>query len=508
MAAGGCNSGNTADSNLLDSPTCQATANGGGSVAVGAGADARGGGAIAIGSSPTALGGDAMAIGTSSQAKGSNELSLGGSSGNSAMGKAGAIHIGGFVGNMVSGIFTSTIGVGVNPLSAAQATGDYSVAIGGGDGSTFAPPVGSAAITLNGAQAAGVASTAVGPASQASGSGASAYGLNSRATGNDSSAFGESSIASGASSTALGALSAATGTHSLAFGRASNAGGANANANTTALGVGAKAGTGAAGQSDATAVGASALANANRASALGYASKASGNESLALGVGAVASAAQGVAIGYDSVANVASTVSVGRVGHERRIVNVATATHSTDAVNLAQVQALIAKGSLAPVVASAGGILAMTPKSVATVASSSKSRRPMTGSNAAARGSSNIEVASIGASQANSPTGQSATAAASDEDLEPSTIVGWANVNPDGAVSGSRNITGHARRSAGSYEIVFKKIASNRCTYNATLAGIGLVSVTAGSLANSLKVETRNHNGVLTDTGFYLMAVC
>jgi hypothetical protein len=32
--------------------------------------------------------------------------------------------------------------------------------------------------------------------------------------------------------------------------------------------------------------------------------------------------------------------------------------------------------------------------------------------------------------------------------------------------------------------------------------------VTAGSLANSLKVETRSHNGVLTDTGFYLMAVC
>jgi hypothetical protein len=102
----------------------------------------------------------------------------------------------------------------------------------------------------------------------------------------------------------------------------------------------------------------------------------------------------------------------------------------------------------------------------------------------------------------------SGAAASSDEDLEPSTIVGWANVNPDGAVSGSRNITGHARRSAGSYEIVFRKIASNRCTYNATLAGVGLVSVTAGSLANSLKVETRNHNGVLTDTGFYLMAVC
>jgi hypothetical protein len=32
--------------------------------------------------------------------------------------------------------------------------------------------------------------------------------------------------------------------------------------------------------------------------------------------------------------------------------------------------------------------------------------------------------------------------------------------------------------------------------------------VTTGPLANSRKVETRSHNGVLTDTSFYLMAVC
>jgi hypothetical protein len=407
-----------------------------------------------------------------------------------------------------AGIYATAIGGSKSIFEAVSARGNYAVAIGGGDGSAFTPPGGGPIIALNGARAAGLASTAVGAISQASGNGASAYGLNSQATGNDSSAFGESSIASGASSTALGALSAATGTYSLAFGRASNAGGANANANTTALGVGAKAGTGAAGQSDATAVGASALANANRASALGYASKASGNESLALGVGAQASNLQSVAIGYDSVASVANTVSVGRVGHERRIVNVATATHATDAVNLAQVQALIAKGSPAPVVASAGGsILATTNKSVLATATS-KTRRPATESATATRAHVKTQVASIGPSRESMAAGQSVPVAASDEDLEPSTIVGWANVNPDGALSGARNITGHARRSAGSYEIVFKKIASNRCTYNATLAGIGLVSVTAGSLANSLKVETRNHNGVLTDTGFYLMAVC
>jgi hypothetical protein len=321
-----CASGNVANTNLLSDSACQAAAAGSG----------------------TAVGFNARATGSSSAAFGWNALATGSLS--TAVGRfsgtptavAGQTSVGFSAGSNGGGVYSTSIGAGTSSGPASvTALGNYAVAVGGGDGSTFAPPVGSAAITLNGAQAAGVASTAVGPASQAGGNGASAYGLNSQAVGNDSSAFGESSIASGASSTALGALSAATGTYSLAFGRASGAGGAHANANTTALGVGAKAGTGASGQSDATAVGASALANANRASALGYASNASGGQSLALGVGASATSAQGVAIGYNSVAKVANTVSVGRAGHERRIVNVATATHATDAVNLGQVEALI-----------------------------------------------------------------------------------------------------------------------------------------------------------------------
>jgi autotransporter adhesin len=52
-----------------------------------------------------------------------------------------------------------------------------------------------------------------------------------------------------------------------------------------------------------------------------------------------------VAIGNGSVANVANTVSVGRPGHARRIMNVAAAVKPTDAVNLAQVQALLAGGA-------------------------------------------------------------------------------------------------------------------------------------------------------------------
>src|SRR5262249_5814824 len=48
------------------------------------------------------------------------------------------------------------------------------------------------------------------------------------------------------------------------------------------------------------------------------------------------------AIGSGSVANAVYTVSVGKAGVERRIVNVAAAINPNDAVNLAQVQALLA----------------------------------------------------------------------------------------------------------------------------------------------------------------------
>jgi hypothetical protein len=97
---------------------------------------------------------------------------------------------------------------------------------------------------------------------------------------------------------------------------------------------------------------------------------------------------------------------------------------------------------------------------------------------------------------------------AESRELEPRTIVGWANVKRDGALSRSRNITGSTRHAAGEYEIAFVKASLRHCTFNATLSGFGFVSVQAGPLASSLKVETRNHYGVLSDAAFYLMAVC
>ncbi len=73
---------------------------------------------------------------------------------------------------------------------------------------------------------------------------------------------------------------------------------------------------------------------------MGKDSLASGTYSSAFGYGSVASAPNAVALGDHSVADQANVVSVGAPGAERRIVNVADGTASTDAANWGQVQAM------------------------------------------------------------------------------------------------------------------------------------------------------------------------
>ncbi|WP_343596616.1 ESPR-type extended signal peptide-containing protein [Acinetobacter sp.] len=69
---------------------------------------------------------------------------------------------------------------------------------------------------------------------------------------------------------------------------------------------------------------------------------ASATHSSVFGVQSMAIADNATAIGYNSVADEANTISVGKVGAEKRITNVAAASKGTDAVNLTQVQSLIA----------------------------------------------------------------------------------------------------------------------------------------------------------------------
>ncbi|WP_423197951.1 YadA-like family protein [Cupriavidus sp. H19C3] len=108
---------------------------------------------------------------------------------------------------------------------------------------------------------------------------------------------------------------------------------------------------------DSLAIGGNAFATGERALAMGRNARASGADTLALGVDSSASqintvaiganatvtSRDSVAIGLNSVANQANTFSVGSAANLRRVVNVAEATEGTDAVNLAQVNQLLAK---------------------------------------------------------------------------------------------------------------------------------------------------------------------
>jgi autotransporter adhesin len=136
-----------------------------------------------------------------------------------------------------------------------------------------------------------------------SGAGATAVGNNAQATGTNSVATGFSATASSLTSSSYGYLANASGIASTALGH-----------NTVASGLA------------TTAVGVSAKAQNVGATAIGRLSSATAANSVALGAG--------------SVADQANTVSIGAVGAERRIVNVAAGTSSTDAVNLGQLDAV------------------------------------------------------------------------------------------------------------------------------------------------------------------------
>jgi autotransporter adhesin len=179
----------------------------------------------------------------------------------------------------------------------SRAAGAFGVALGGGTNNAGDP---------DGAQADGYRSIAVGQKSASADFGTS-VGFNT-STAFASTALGTDATASGASSTTVGRFSAASGASSAAVGFNSKATGTSS-------------------------------------AAVGDSSRASGVSSLALGRKAVASKNQSVAIGNNSLADVANTVSVGRKGAERRIVNVAAGVKPTDAVNLAQVKALIASAA-------------------------------------------------------------------------------------------------------------------------------------------------------------------
>jgi trimeric autotransporter adhesin len=337
--------------------------------------------------------------------------------------------------------------------------------------------------------------TAIGRAANAGGDNraSTAVGFNALATGVDSAAYGRDSRAAAANALALG-------TGLLNDGSGNNLAGATGEA-AIAAGYHARAAA-----DGATAVGQNARALALRSTAVGFASVALSNNSLALGRGAQARAVRSVAIGNGAIAREADTVSVGVPGSEKRIVNVADAVNATDAVNLGQVQAMLAAQSS---IASAGTTSLRTTSAAVASTPSTATARSGSGSRPAPSAAALREDAR---SNLNNPAAndraRGAAAAPDAEELEPSSIVGWANLRRDGSVSRWRNVTGSVRYEAGEYEIAFSKSSLEDCTFNVNRSGHGSVSVEPGSLPNSIRIETRNHYGVLSDAAFYVMAVC
>ncbi len=526
-AMAGCNSGDVANGSLLSSSDCRSTASG---VA-----------ALAVGDTSSATALRSIAFGLGAYATSVDSVAVGALSGSLSTTAIGFIAIGAFSGERGTGRYSTAIGggtLGPDPnIGSTSAAGDYSIAIGGGD-----------AVNGNGALAKDAYGVAIGTSSMAIGVRSTAVGAfagnGAGILSNRNSAFGEEAgqLVNGAGNTATGLASGynVAGNQNLALG---NSTGGNVTGNNNAAGgfvsgvnvngtsnaaYGDSAGRDVTGDaniaigqnsgrtisaSNTIAVGTNALASGASSMAIGAGSKASALGTLALGQNAVANKLQAVAIGSASIANVANTVSVGRAGHERRIMNVATAVNGTDAVNLAQVQALIAAPHVVLSVAAPSrrpapliGTVAATNNSVTLAKLPGQNQQP-SANPAMPHGSSQPQLAGNASPAPGSANTGQATVGVEDA-LEPSTIVGWANVSHDGALSGARNIAGNAHHGIGDYEIAFKKASLLRCTYHATPAGIGIVTVKPGPLANSIRVETRNNFGALTDAAFYLMAVC
>lgn len=144
--------------------------------------------------------------------------------------------------------------------------------------------------------------------------------METKADGTDSLALGANSNSTGEGSVALGYTAAATGANALALGQNAQA----LTTNTIALGQNSNAST-------------------TNAIAIGTGSDANGTNSLALGSSSSAGGNNSVAIGANSTAGEDNVVSVGSGSAQRRIVNMAAGTISTDskeAINGSQLYAI------------------------------------------------------------------------------------------------------------------------------------------------------------------------
>jgi hypothetical protein len=210
-----------------------ATATGSFATAVGADAQATAFGSNAFGNSAQATANSSNAFGFLARANGTHSTAVGASAGSNIGTAPGytAIGAGAGVGHTL-GAWSTTIGGSNN--KAAGATGDHSIAIGGGDslagnpgaiagganGNDFTIAIGTGAQAGNGASGR-TGAVALGSNARANAVGAVATGQNSRAIGDNSAAYGLRSLASGNGSVAFGRQSVASARASVAIGQGS-----------------------------------------------------------------------------------------------------------------------------------------------------------------------------------------------------------------------------------------------------------------------------------------------
>jgi hypothetical protein len=276
-ALAGCNSGNVANTDLLSSVNCEANASG---------------------TSSTAVGGLAVATGNFSTA-------IGAESGPGAA-VNGVTSVGALANFNTPGTFSTAIGAGATGTSATQSSGDFSVAIGGGDGVLFngAKAIGNFSVVVGTNSTASAAASVFGTSATAN-VGGTALGNGARATGNTTTFANDAAVAVGNianasqnGSVAVGAISAATGTFSTALGTASQA----QAANSIAIGGGR--------------TGSNAAANVGAAAANG----------IAIGSNANVTAAGGIALGLNTSATFANSTAIGGGAVTARVNQVAVGT--------------------------------------------------------------------------------------------------------------------------------------------------------------------------------------
>ncbi|EFB9866831.1 hypothetical protein CV524_004092 [Escherichia coli] len=279
-------------------------------VAIGQGARAssvgNGTGAVAVGANAWATGIGSTALGYQSYATGERSVSIGQvaeASGNRAIA----------IGSGADGLAEYSVVLGVGAQAATTASN--SLVLG-----KSAKANGADSLALGRQSLASAAnSIAIGAETEAA-ENATAVGTKAKARGKNSLALGANSDSTGEGSAALGYTAAATGASALALGQNAQA----SNTNTIALGQNSSAST----------------ANAI---AIGTGSSAVGSNSLALGSSSSAGGNNSVAIGANSTAGEDNVVSVGSGSAQRRIVNMAAGTISTDskeAINGSQLYAI------------------------------------------------------------------------------------------------------------------------------------------------------------------------